>query len=110
MPRINGENYSYLPRLKVDKLVGPSLVIQKIAQLWESAQVGNLRDIGVMPSPPTVTANGTALPAGQTNGYLLSTFPVLYRVSGGTKSTSSRLKSAVVWTTGEILVMAQAGK
>jgi hypothetical protein len=100
MPRINGENYSYLPRLKVDKLVGPSLVIQKIAQLWESAQVGNLRDIGAMSSPPTVTANGTALPAGQTNGYLVSTYADLYRTSGGTRAAARRLKSAVVGTTG----------
>lgn len=74
--------------------------LQTAARLFEIAQAGNPRSLGIMSSPPTVTAESTSLPAGQTNGYLISTYANLFRTSGGARATSSRLKSAVVWTTG----------
>ena len=74
--------------------------LQTVARLFENAQASNIREIGGMSTPPAITAAGSTLPAGQTNGYLITTYPNLYRASGGTRSTASRLKSAVVWTTG----------
>jgi lysophospholipase L1-like esterase len=55
-----------------------------------------------MATPPTVTANGTSAPAGQTTSYLRNALSTFFRESGGTYSGGSILKykSAVIWTSG----------
>jgi hypothetical protein len=72
-----------------------------VISLAEKAFSQNQRALPAMATPPTITANGTSLPAGQTKGYLRSTFPDFFVISGGTPfSTASRIRSAIIGLTG----------
>lgn len=75
-------------------------VYSRIARVAAKAFNNNPHSLPVMSTPPTVTANGTSAPAGQTNGVTISSFPNFYRQSGGTRVTAGRLKSASIATTG----------
>jgi hypothetical protein len=116
--RINGQNYSQLPRLVSDDVILKGLpqtpgapdgygdlaaVInaQTIADVSRSAFASNPHSLPVMATPPTVTANNTTLPAGQTTPYLKSTFEAFFRISGGTAvGVYGRIASAYTAPTG----------
>lgn len=75
--------------------------LQRLLRVAEVAKLGNIRSRGVMTSPPTVTADGSSAPGGQTNGWTRSSFPAMFRESGGLWYPSgSKFKSAVIWTSG----------
>lgn len=76
--------------------------VRKTLDSARRARMANIRSRGVMTSPPTVTADGSSLPSGQTTAYLRSTYPSgLFRETGGQwYNSGSKFKSAVIATTG----------
>lgn len=79
-------------------------VLDKLFRGAQRAAVSNPRKDGVMSSPPTVTADGTTLPAGQTNAYTLAAKPTTFRAVGGSMypsgSHAGKVRSAVIAATG----------
>lgn len=77
-------------------------LVERLLMASRAAKNNNVRTRGVMPSPPTVTDNGTTAPAGQTNGYLLSVAANLASVKydGTWDATQNVFKSSRIGPTG----------
>lgn len=66
----------------------------------QRATVGNVRLWGVSGAPPTVTDDGASAPAGQTNAYLVSANPGLFRMTGEFNTAQTVIKTARIAATG----------
>lgn len=77
-------------------------IVRRALASARRAKQSNIRSRGVMSSPPTITPDGTTAPAGQTTAFNRSAFPAgLFRETGGQwYASGSKLKSAIIWTSG----------
>jgi len=90
---LNPPSWSKVKSSRVDTL-------NKILNSKAAASYGNPRTWGVYWDTVTVTDDGTSAPVAQTNGYLVSTYPTLFQMSGSYVSSQSVIKTAKIAATG----------